>query len=67
MSEYSEIHVRIVTMRPTSCKVEIDDLDEPVWIPLSLIEDNKEGFKEGYEGPMYVQTWKLDQLEVSHD
>ena len=65
--EYGEVHVRIIHQTDMACRVEIEGMDKPAWIPWSAIENNGENFKNGYVGRMYVAKWKLDELELDYD
>lgn len=54
--EYIELEVRVVTNTDKAVLVRLEDGEE-TWIPWSQVEDNGEGFRFGYEGPMYVTEW----------
>ncbi len=46
--------------------VQFSDMDSPIWLPLSQIEDNGEAYRQGdREGSMCITKWIADQKGLS--
>lgn len=50
-------NVKIIGQRDKFAFVRFNDEEEELWIPWSVIEDNDEDFKNGYEGKIQIAEW----------
>ena len=65
MTEYIELNqVEVLAVSDKAVLVKIEGEDDEVWFPFSQVEDNKEGFEKGYEGPMYVTEWIAEKKGI---
>lgn len=61
MPKYIELEdIEILDETEKAVKILMEDGEE-VWIPWSVVEDNNEGFKEGYIGSISISEWWADK------
>ena len=61
-----EIHdCEIIKETGKAVLVESQNLDEPLWVPMSVIHDDSEVYEEGDKGTLTVKGWWAEKEGLS--
>jgi len=50
-------NVLVIAQTDDAALIQFIDEDDEFWIPWSVIENNDENLKNGYEGKIYILEW----------
>lgn len=55
--DYCRVKAKVIKDTGKALLVEIEGMDEQVWIPQSQIDDRSDCWKEGDEGDLVISQW----------
>jgi len=62
---YRRFKAKCTKSTPKAILVDIEGMDEPLWIPQSQIDDRSEVWCEGDEGDLVISEWLAEQKGIS--